>query len=55
MLAPVPDFSLECVGSGRFAAGVLPSEESEFGRTAISCCVITVLFLCFGKIGKEII
>ena len=42
---PVLDFSLECVGGGQFAAGVLPSEESESGRTAISCRAIAVLFL----------
>ena len=52
-LHPVLDFSLECVGGGQFAAGVLPSEESESGRTAISCRAIAVPFFCFGKIQKE--
>ena len=38
-------FSLECVGGVQLAAGVLPSEKSEFERTAISCRAIAVLFL----------
>ena len=51
-LHPVLDFSLECVGGGQFATGVLPSEESESGRTAISCRASQFLFLCSGKIQK---
>ena len=54
-LHPVLDFSLECVGGGQFAAGVLPREESESGRTAISCRAIAVPFFLLRENteGKE--
>lgn len=52
---PVLDISLECVCGGQFAAGVLPSEESEFERTAISCHASRFFFYTSIKyeIGKE--
>ena len=52
-LHPVLGFSLECVGGGQSAAGVLPSEESEFERTAISCRASRFFFYASEKYERR--